>query len=85
MAVTTPPWLTQRGGELRLSKDGESACVYVAGQPQYLLVPVPAKGRHSCRVSETVNGRRLESAKTYATAAEALLGGLDDLRERLGW
>jgi hypothetical protein len=85
MALTTPTWLAQRGGDLRLSKDGHSASVYLSGQPQYLLVPVPALGRHACRVTETVNARRLESAKTYATAEQALQGGLDDLRERLGW
>jgi hypothetical protein len=85
MAVTTPTWLTQRGGDLRPSKDSLSASVYFAGQLQYVLVPVPAKGQHACRVTETINGRRLESAKTYATADLALQGGLDDLREKLGW
>jgi hypothetical protein len=85
MPLTTPPWLAQRGGELRLGKDGRSASVYFAGQLQYVLLPVPAKGQHACRITETINGRRLESGKTYPTAEQALQGGLDDLREKLGW
>jgi hypothetical protein len=43
--VSTPAWLTQHGGELRPSKDNHSASVYFAGQLQYVLVPVPAKGK----------------------------------------
>lgn len=85
MAVTTPPWLTQRGGELRLGNDGRSCSIYFAGQLQYVLIPVPAKGQHACRITETINGRRLDSAKTYPTLDQAFLGGLDELREKLGW
>jgi hypothetical protein len=85
MAVTSPEWLTQRGGELRQSKDGESYVVYVGDEPQYLLIPVPADGQHACRVSQTNNGKRLDGAATYATFEEAARGGLDDLRKALGW
>ena len=46
MAVTTPDWLAQHGGELRMSKDGHSWTVYFAGGPQYLVLPVPAGGKH---------------------------------------
>lgn len=83
--MTTPDWVAQRGGEVRPSKDGHSASVYLAGQPQYVLIPVPARGQHSCRISETINGRRLDGGKTYASAADALRGGLDELRALLGW
>jgi hypothetical protein len=85
MAVTNPDWLTQHGGDLRLSKDGLSYTVYLAGEPQYLLLPIPASGKHACRVSQTNNGKRLDGAGTYPTLAEALRGGLDDLRKALGW
>ncbi len=85
MMVTTPDWLVQHEGELREGKDGQSCSVYFAGQLQYVLVPLPAKGKHTCRVTETINGRRLESATTYPTAAEAVRGGLEDLRKALGW
>jgi hypothetical protein len=85
MALTTPEWLAQHGGEAHLGKDGRSATVYFAGQIQYVLVPVPAQGAFSCRVTETINGKRLEGPKTYPTPEDALRGGLDDLRNALGW
>lgn len=85
MALSTPSWLTQRGGQLLPGKDGRSCSVYFADQLQYVLIPIPAKGQHACRVSETINGRRLESGKTYPTVEQAFAGGLEDLREKLGW
>jgi hypothetical protein len=85
MKVTTPDWLAQHDGELRLGKDGTSYSVYIGGELRYVVLPVPAKGKHACRVTETVNGRRLESGATYATAEEAVRGGLEDLRKALGW
>jgi hypothetical protein len=85
MAVTAPQWLTQHGGELRASKDGKSYTVYLRGEPQYLLLPVPAGGKHACRVSQTINGKRLDGGATFATLDEAAGGGLEDLRKALGW
>ena len=85
MTVTTPDWLKLHGGELHLGKDGRSASVYFAGQLQYVLVPLPAKGKFACRVSETINGKRLDGTGTYASAEDALRGGLEDLRQALGW
>lgn len=81
----TPDWITQRGGEVRPSQDGRSASVYFAGQLQYVLVPLPARGQYACRITETINGKRVESGTTYPTAADALRGGLDELRAYLGW
>ena len=85
MTLVAPAWLTTRGGQMLAGKDGRSCTVHFAGQLQYILVPIPAKGRHACRITETINGRRLESGKTYATIEEAFTGGLEDLREKLGW
>jgi hypothetical protein len=85
MAVTTPDWLAQHGGELRLSKDLRSASVYFDGQLQYVLVATPARGKFACRVTQTINGRRLDAGGVHATVDEALRGGLDDLRTALGW
>jgi hypothetical protein len=85
MAVTTPDWLTKHAGELHLGKEGHSASVYFAGQLQYVLLPVPTQGKLSCRVTQTINGKRLENATTYASGEEALRGGLEDLRKSLGW
>jgi hypothetical protein len=85
MAVTTPGWLTQHDGSLHMGKEGNSASVYFAGQLQYVLLPVPAKGKYSCRVAQTINGKRLDGTNTYATAEDAIRGGLEELRQALGW
>ncbi len=85
MVVTTPDWLARHDGDLRTNRDGQSCTVYLGGQPQYVLIPVPAKGQYACRVSMTVNGRRLDGPATYPTAADAVRGGLEDLRKALGW
>lgn len=85
MAMTTPDWLAQRDGKLLPSKTSDAYAVYFAGQPLYLLVPVPAKGKFACRISQTNNGRRLDGDGLYATADEAVGGGLLRLREALGW
>jgi hypothetical protein len=55
------------------------------GKPQYLLTPIPAAGKYTCEVRQTVNGRRLESGATYPSPEAALRGGLEDLRRALGW
>jgi len=85
MAVSTPDWLKQHGGEVRPSKDPRSCAVYFAGSLQYVLLAVPARGQFTCRITQTINGRRLDNGKTYAGVEEALRGGLDELREALGW
>lgn len=85
MAVDAPSWLTQRGGELRASRDGQSWMAYFAGQPQYLLMPVPAGGKFACRISQTINGRRLDGNSTYPSPEDAVRGGLEELRNKLGW
>jgi hypothetical protein len=85
MAVTTPDWLRQHDGELKPSKDGHSWTVYFAGEPQYVLLPVPVRGRFGCRISQTINGKRLDSDQTWDTPEQAAQGGLEDLRKALGW
>ena len=83
--MTTPDWLKQRDGELRSSNDGRSGSVYFAGQLQYVLMPLPTKGKFACRISETINGRRLDGDAIYPTNEDALRGGLEELRAKLGW
>jgi hypothetical protein len=85
MTVTTPDWLTQRGVHLQESKNGLSWLVYLGKEPQYLLMAVPVKGQFGCRITQTINGRRLDSGATYPTVEAALQGGLEDLRQALGW
>mgnify|MGYP001179684038 CR=1 FL=1 len=85
MPVTTPEWLAGRGGQLLASKDGHAWTVLLGEEPQYLLIPVPTAGKFGCRVSQTVNGRRLDGKNTYPSLEDAVRGGLDDLRQALGW
>ena len=85
IAIPTPDWLAQREGELRGSAMNPAVSVYFAGQLQYVLLAVPAKGKYTCRISETINGRRMDSPTVYDTARAALEGGLNELRTKLGW
>jgi hypothetical protein len=85
MAVTTPDWLGVRGVRLLPSKDGQSWVVYLGDEPQYLLMAVPVKGRFGCRITQTINGRRLDHGETYPSVEAALSGGLEELRKALGW
>jgi hypothetical protein len=85
MAVTVPEWLTRHGCTLGQASDGRTWFVYLDGEPQYRLVPVPADGKHACQVTQTINGRRLDRGGVRATVDAALAGGLEDLRQALGW
>jgi hypothetical protein len=85
MAVITPDWLGRHGGQLQEANAGPYWLVLLDDEPQYRLTPVPAAGKHSCLVTQTVNGRRLDSGGTYPTLEDALRGGLEDLRKSLGW
>ena len=85
MSVTSPEWLTKRGGDFRPGAVGNSWLVLLGGEPQYRLVPVPADGKYGCQVIQTVNGKRLDKGRTFATPEDALRGGLEDLRQSLGW
>ena len=84
--MTVPDWLQARGGSLKPGVRAETTLVVLEGNPLYKLEVRPAGGKFACAVSGTVNGRRLDdAAKNYPTAADALTGGLDQLREVLGW
>ena len=83
--MNTPDWLRLHGGELKLGSDKKTWYVIIAGKPLYDLVPAPASGKHSCDIRETNNGQMVSSKGIYATADEALRGGLDDLKVYLGW
>jgi hypothetical protein len=85
MNLTSPDWLTRRGGALRPYPDGQTWSVTFDHQPQYLLRAIPAGGKFSCQVEQTINGKRLEGIKVCSTSEEALAGGLEILRLKLGW
>lgn len=85
MTVTSPDWLTRRGVHIQESKDRVSWLIYLDKEPQYLLMAVPVKGQYGCRITQTINGRRLDVGATYPSGEAALSGGLDELRKALGW
>jgi hypothetical protein len=43
------------------------------------------QGKFGCRISQTINGKRLDAAATYTSPEDAFRGGLEDLRKVLGW
>jgi hypothetical protein len=83
--MTTPDWLIQRGGDLKLGSNGHTWYVVVGSEPQYSLVAVPVGGRFGCTLRQTNNGKRIESAGVCSSVDEAIRAGLDDLRTSLGW
>ncbi|MCZ2340490.1 MAG: hypothetical protein LC104_01680 [Bacteroidales bacterium] len=86
MAVpSTPAWLTHRGGSLKPGIREGIVFVMLGGQPQYRCDVRPAKGAFECNVIQTINGRFIGAAQTYPTAAAAFSGGLEKLRDAMGW
>jgi hypothetical protein len=85
MAVTAPEWLAKRGGEVRRYTAGPGWVVVFRGEPQYRLHAVPAEGKFGCQVVQTINSKRFDVDKAYATEDEAVNAGLDQVRKVLGW
>ena len=81
----TPDWLKLRDGSLASGLQPGTVYISVAGRPQYRLDARPAKNQFVCSVTQTVNGKRLDDKDGYPTADAALVGGLDQLRVKLGW
>ena len=83
---TAPAWLADHDAALKPGHQADTYLVLIGGRPAYKLAVTPAKNRFSCAVTQTVNGRRVDAAGTgYATAGEAVAGGLEELRSALGW
>ncbi len=90
MAATTtftliPEWLKLRDGAVQPGVAPETRFVMIGGQPLYMLEVRPAVGKFACVVTNTVNGKRLGNGTTYPAPDAALAGGLEQLRENLGW
>ena len=83
--MTAPDWLTARGGGLTKGLADNVLLVTLDDQPQYRLDALPARGRYTVALVQTNNGRRLDGGKDYPNREAALAGGLEELRERLGW
>ena len=85
MPITTPDWLASRGGRFVPGYDGRTWLVLINDTPQYKLTPVPAAGRFTCQIVQTINGKRLDKGTTLATTDDAIDEGLEELRQALGW
>jgi hypothetical protein len=83
--LQAPDWLTLRSGTIKPGVHPETHFVLVGDQPLYKLEIRPASGKFACAVSNTVNGKRLDDGTTFSTSQEALKGGLEQLRAKLGW
>jgi hypothetical protein len=83
--MSPPEWLVRHDSSLRLGPDRRTWFVCFDGRPHYKLIPSPAAGRFTCQVMQTENGQRLDKSATYATADDAVHGGLEELRVYLGW
>lgn len=83
---TVPDWLKLRDGALKPGVRPETTFVLVGGQPMYKLEVRPSAGQFACAVTNTVNGKRRDDPKAiYPTADAAAAGGLEQLRNALGW
>ena len=85
MAITAPDWLVKRGGSLELGAYGGVWFVMFQGGPQYKLAPLPVAGKYGCAITQTINGKPIPSTTRADTADAAIQGGLEDLRQALGW
>jgi len=84
--VTVPDWLKLRDGAITPGTWPETVFVTVGGKPLYKLEVRPATGKLACSVTNTVNGKRLDDGEvTFPDAVAAFHGGLEQLRNALGW
>ena len=83
--VSVPEWLAKRGGSLTPGVQPHTLYVLISGAPQYKVEARPAAGKYIPAVQQSVNGRRLDDGTTYDSADAALAGGLEQLRNKLGW
>ena len=83
--MTVPEWLTKRDGTLKPGVRDGVLFVMAGGKPLYRLDVRPAGGTFVCAVVQTVNGKQIGDDVKYESADAALAGGLEQLRNKLGW
>lgn len=84
--MTSPEWLTKRDCSLKPGLRDFITLVMMGDQPQYRVEVRPAGGHFAASVTQTTSGKRLDDPKlNYPDADAALAGGLEQLREQLGW
>jgi hypothetical protein len=83
--MKSPDWLEKRMGTIRPGLNAQTWNVVIDDQPLYRLFSTTANGRFTCTISCTNNGKRLDDSKLYPSMEAAITGGLEELRDRLGW
>ena len=83
--MTVPDWLKLHDGGLAPGLNERTWVVTRSGEPEWRVEATPAKGKFSCAVVQLNNGKRLDERKEYSSLETALTGGLEELRNRLGW
>jgi hypothetical protein len=83
--MLTLDWLQVRQAEIKPSANGQSWLLYQGGQFLYAIVALPADGQYTNKIMESNNGNQIQKGKIFSTSLEALNGGLEELREYLGW
>ena len=83
---TVPAWLSSRTGTLSPGIADHIAFVALGGKPEYKLEVRPARGKFTCVVTATVNGRPIDVATNFLDSAPAAMDdGLVRLQAKLGW
>jgi hypothetical protein len=85
MNSLTPDWLARRGGNVLLAETGKDLIVYFDGKQQYYLSVVPVKGVFSWKITQSINGLKITSDAVFQSEDQAVHGGLESLRAKLGW
>lgn len=81
-----PAWLSARAGTLTPGIAPHIGLVTLAGKPQYKLEVRPAKGKFTCVVTATVNGKPIDTPTELLDSAPAAFdNGLSRLQAKLGW
>lgn len=83
--MSNPDWLSRHDGALKPGLNAQTWLVTFNGHPLYRLFATTAKGQFTCAVTQANNGQRVDGGKEYPSIDAALTGGLNELRERLGW
>ncbi|HLW68506.1 MAG TPA: hypothetical protein VKS79_24520 [Gemmataceae bacterium] len=83
--IPTPEWLSQRGGQIRPGISANTWLILLSNMQEYAAMVTPAAGKFTCAVTQRNNGKRLDKATVYPTAEAAVQGGLEELKQALGW
>lgn len=83
--MTAPAWLKVRSAEIKPCADGQSWLLYQGGRFLWVIGVLPADGKFSNKIMESINGNQIQKGNIFESEKEALEGGLLELKAHLGW